>query len=187
MRRPPRYRTEDGHVLIELRLRNTRQLFDERDPAPFRERDLNDDAVDYLVGAVEEFPLRKPLRLVLRFADESNPPYLDPEELADAIRAHFEYEAELTRRRRQRLMREGQLWGLTALVMLFGCLSLATVLDARMAPGHLREALKEGLVILGWVALWRPVDTFLFDGWPYLRRMRYLRKIAGLAIEVEYE
>jgi hypothetical protein len=37
-------------------LTTAHQLFDERDPAPFRERDLSADAVDYIVGAAEEIP-----------------------------------------------------------------------------------------------------------------------------------
>ena len=38
---PPIYRREDEHTLIEIRLENVRQLFDNRDPAPFRLKDLD--------------------------------------------------------------------------------------------------------------------------------------------------
>ncbi|WP_005037388.1 hypothetical protein [Holophaga foetida] len=182
-----RYREEEGTVLIELRLRNSRQLFDARDPAPFRERDLDDDAVDYLVSAVEEFPLGKPLKLLLFFEDEPLPHHLRPEELVAAIRAHFEYEIELTTRKLKRLLAQGQIAALVAAILLGTCLTLNSTVIARMRPTPWREILKEGLLILGWVSWWRPLEAFLYDWWPYLRRIRLQRKIVGMEIVVEYE
>lgn len=41
----PRYRMEGGQTCIDIKLRNADQLFDGRDPAPFRDRDLDDDAL----------------------------------------------------------------------------------------------------------------------------------------------
>ena len=43
--RPSRYRIEGDQICIDIRLRSARQLFDGRDPAPFRERDLDQNAV----------------------------------------------------------------------------------------------------------------------------------------------
>ncbi len=54
----PRYRTEGGKTCIDIRLKTAHQLFDGRDPAPFRERDLDENAVDYIVGAFEELPAK---------------------------------------------------------------------------------------------------------------------------------
>ena len=51
-----RYRVEEGRSCIDLKVRHSRQLFDTRDPAPFRERDLDADAVEYLLAAAEEIP-----------------------------------------------------------------------------------------------------------------------------------
>ena len=53
-----RYKREKANVIIEIGVKNSRQLFNERDPAPFRERDLDPQFVIYLVSAVEEFPLQ---------------------------------------------------------------------------------------------------------------------------------
>src|SRR5687767_10788337 len=51
-----RYRSENGRSCIDLKVRHSRQLFDNRDPAPFYERDLDDDAVTYLLDAAQEIP-----------------------------------------------------------------------------------------------------------------------------------
>ena len=48
-----------------LKVRHSRQLFDGRDPAPFRERDLDEDAVEYFLAAAHEIPRKQPLSIVV--------------------------------------------------------------------------------------------------------------------------
>jgi len=48
------YRREAGQWLIEIRLRELRQLFHHLDPAPFREKDLDPAAEEYIEDAVRE-------------------------------------------------------------------------------------------------------------------------------------
>lgn len=59
-----RYRREGDAYLVEVHLRELRALFNSLDPAPFLDKDLDDEAEQYIVGAVEEFPLGTPLKLV---------------------------------------------------------------------------------------------------------------------------
>jgi hypothetical protein len=44
--------------------------------------------------------------------------------------------------------------------------------------------LQEGLLIIGWVALWHPLEIFLYSWWPILGRQRLCRKIAMIPVEV---
>jgi hypothetical protein len=55
------YRVEGERTCIDIRLRGVQQLFDGRDPAPFRERDLDEDAVDYIRAAADEIPASRAL------------------------------------------------------------------------------------------------------------------------------
>ena len=48
------YRREGDSYLIEIKLRDLRQLFNTLDPAPFHEKDLDPAAEEYLVSAVRE-------------------------------------------------------------------------------------------------------------------------------------
>jgi hypothetical protein len=59
------YRREGGDWLIEVRLRELRQLFHHLDPAPFRETDLDPAAEAYIGGAVRETGFRQPVWLVI--------------------------------------------------------------------------------------------------------------------------
>jgi hypothetical protein len=42
----------------------------------------------------------------------------------------------------------------------------------------------EGLVIAGWVAHWRPIDIFLDDGRPLVRRRRRFERLSDAQVEV---
>jgi hypothetical protein len=68
-----RYRVEEGRSCIDLKVRHSRQLFDTRDPAPFHERDLDEDAVEYLLAAAQEIPRNRPLAIVVTISEEPEP------------------------------------------------------------------------------------------------------------------
>jgi hypothetical protein len=72
--------------------------------------------------------------------------------IAEAVRGHFIYEGEQVERQLREHVRRGQMFlgaGLTALVIFLTLAELTSSLPTR----HLREILREGLVITGWVAM----------------------------------
>lgn len=178
----PRYRVENGKTCIDIRLKTAHQLFDGRDPAPFRERDLDEDAVEYIVGAFEELHAKAEVKIVLWIAEPA--PDLPSETLQQAVQTFFGYEiARLQRRTRQHL-RTGQVALGIGLAILTVFLTLAEF--TRLLPdGTMRQILREGLVIIGWVAMWRPLDVLLYDWWPLVRQRRLLERIAASEIAVE--
>jgi hypothetical protein len=44
--------------------------------------------------------------------------------------------------------------------------------------------MEQGLFILGWVALWRPLEIFLYDWWPLARRIRLLGRLSNATVEI---
>ncbi|NYT07363.1 MAG: hypothetical protein GKC05_03805 [Methanomicrobiales archaeon] len=57
-----------------------------------------------------------------------------------------------------------------------------------LVPGiseWLGSALSEGFTIIGWVSLWDPVETLLFDPLPVRRENKVLRLILDTPIEIE--
>jgi hypothetical protein len=180
-----RYRVEEGRSCIDLKVRQSRQLFDTRDPAPFHERDLDADAVEYLLAATQEIPRQRPLAVVVMISDEPEP-RLTPDVIVEAVRGHFIYEGEQVERRLREHVRRGQMIlgvGLTVLVVF---LTLAE-LTLSLPTGHLREILRAGLVITGWVAMWRPLEVLLYDWWPLIDERRQVRRILAAPVLIRYE
>ena len=58
------YREEEGTYLIEIKLNQLQQVFNSLDPTPFLDRDLDDNAENYIINSVDEFPLNTSLKLV---------------------------------------------------------------------------------------------------------------------------
>lgn len=176
---PERYRKEGEITLVELHLRSVEQLFDLKDPAPFHERDLDDDAVAYLLAAMEDVRRDKHVEVSFLFASEVEQSKLPPDELEASIRAHFRYERERERRKIATARRQGQLTLVVALVLLALSLTAAAQLEHYASTHTGWKVVKEGLTIFGWVVLWNPVDALLF-GWiaPW-QRAKLFERIEG--------
>ena len=179
-----RYRVEDGRFCVDIRIKTSRQLFDGRDPAPFRERDLDERAVEYLVGAVEELPRRALLKLVFWISVEPAP-QLSDDTLIEAVRAHFRYEEEQLDRRLRLHIQRGQLFLLVGVVVLIIFLTLAELTNA-VPVGRVRQILREGLVITGWVAMWRPLEVLFYDWWPLVQDRKLRRRLREAVMEVHH-
>jgi len=179
---PARYRTEGEFTCIDMVTKSARQLFDMRDPSPFRERDLDDDAVEYLLTAAREIGHRAKLRVVITIEGERDP-VLDEQEIVAAVRTHLEYERGRQVRKVRELLALGRrflLVGAGALALLLSAAELTTFLP----KGHVVQILHEGLVITGWVAMWRPLELLLFDWWPHLEQRRVVDAVLAGEIVV---
>src|ERR1035438_10726058 len=65
---------------ISLKLRDTNQLFNSMDPSPFIEKDLDDDAEEFIVSWAQEFSPSAPIKLRIHLEQW---PAEDPKELID--------------------------------------------------------------------------------------------------------
>lgn len=181
---PPRYRHEHGVPCIDVRVRTMRQLFDFHDPAPFRERDLDDDVADYLLGGLEDLPRARQVKIAV-FIAEREPGDLPPEEIATAFRDHFAWQRERIVHALRDHVRRAQFALVMGLAVLAAFLSLAE-LSALLGAGRGREIVREGLVIIAWVALWRPLEALLYDWWPHVQKRRLRDRLLAAPIEVFY-
>ncbi len=179
-----RYRIEDGKWCIDIKLKSAQQLFDGRDPAPFRERDLDEKAASYLIGSVQEIPRKEPIKIVLSVDERLSPP-LPSDVLAEAIHGHFEYELEQTERLARQQIGRAQVFLAIGLSVLIIFLSLAE-LTMRLPESTMQRILHEGLYITGWVAMWRPLEALLYDWWPHVDQRRLIRRILGAELVVRY-
>jgi len=167
--------------LIELKLHEASQLFNSMDPSPFNERDLDQDADEYIVSWAREYPIDAPVRLRVHL---ERWPAADPTSLiTDAIHHYYQYRAEITHLEFKRIMREGRLALVIGLVCLGSCLFAAHAL-ASLNTGDWSGYVRESLTIAGWVAMWRPMEMYLYDWWPVLRRARVFRKLSAMPVEV---
>ena len=70
-----------------------------------------------------------------------------------------------------------------AVVFLFLCLLIIGLLST-LEGGLLKTMLSEGLTIIGWVAMWEPVNVFLYGWWPLVQKKNIYKKILGMDVKV---
>jgi len=166
---------------ISLKLRDMSQLFNSMDPSPFIEKDLDDDAEEFIVSWAQEFSLDAPVRLNIYLEQW---PAEDPKELIKtAVHNHFAYRARISGLEFRRLLQQGRTSLLIGLAFLSGCLILSNVLLGRNTSTW-AAVLRESLTIAGWVAMWRPMQIYLYDWWPLRRRRRIYTKLSHMPVEV---
>jgi len=167
---------------ISLRIHDITQLFNSMDPSPFIEKDLDEKAEAFIVGWAQEFPANAKIKLRVHL--EQWPSEGDPKELIrQAVHNHFAHLTELNRLEFKALMKQGR----TSLLIGLCCLVVSLVSSKMLTHGEAgtwASILRESLTIAGWVAMWRPMQIYLYDWWPLRRRGRLYDNLSRMPIEV---
>lgn len=172
-----------GSGRIEVYVRDLDQLFNSMDPSPFHRKTLDRDAEDFIVSSAKEVPADAPLELLVHLA---GPAGLADESgiLRDAIRRHFARRREMARRELRQLLRRGRKSLMIGLPLL-----AASVLGSHVIAGltqtlPIAVVLRESLVIGGWVAMWGPLEIFLYEWWPIRDQGRLHDRLSRVAIRI---
>jgi len=170
-------------AVLELRIAELQQIFNSMDPAPFRERDLDPKAQAYIVDWARETRAGQPLGLLVRLGGE---PATTEEagQLGDAVRAYFRQRAIASRRQLRQLFRVGRISLVIGLAFMASAVAIGEALTALVGKQGYAWVLEEGLVIGGWVALWRPMEIFLYDWWPIGAEARLMDRLSEMEVNV---
>jgi hypothetical protein len=170
--------------VIEVRIRELAQLFNSLDPSPFHERDLDHDAEEYIVGWARELPADAALRLVVHLPEAEARKAVE-RDLARSLANYFGDRAETLDRDMRELFRIGRRYLSIGLPVLLACLTASQLVHGALGAGPLTRALEESLIILGWVANWKPIETFLYDWFPIKRRRDVYRRLRDATVEIQ--
>lgn len=167
---------------LALRVRELGQLFNSMDPTPFLNKDLDQEAEDFIEAWAAGYAPDSRFHITIHL--EQWPSDGDPSEmLIGAIHNHFSYKAERTRGALQQLLRQGRMSLGIGLVFVTLCLLAADAIG-KFGPYAGSTIARESLTIIGWVAMWRPLEIFLYDWWPLQRQIRLYQKLSVAHIQV---
>jgi hypothetical protein len=169
---------------IEVRVAELRQLFNAIDPSPFRERDLDPRAEAFIVDWARDLPRDAPLALLVHL-ERACGPEDEAAMLRDAVHEYFRQRALDFRRQLRDLFRRGRISLVIALAFL-GVALTASDLIRNLSQSPVAEVFSEGLIIGGWVAMWRPLEVFLYDWWPILAEVRLAERLSMMPVRIEY-
>lgn len=179
-------RMDSANGVIDIQLRHLSQLFNSLDPSPFREGELTADAEEYLIRKARGQPQDRPVRIVIHLpADEAAGH--SPSNIAAALTGHF---AACAIVESKRFRESAQTWRQAALIgfaVLSICLFLAWHIAENLPPRPMTRILQESFVILGWVSIWKPIETFLYELLPpgKRNRKRLLHRLSTAEVVVQ--
>jgi len=166
---------------IEVRLRELAQLFNSMDPSPFIDQDLDADAEEFIVSWAREMPHHAELELVIHLTTPPEPARAAGTE--EAVRHYFLSRAEVKGRELRLLLRRGRTSLVIAVFFLAACFGLGLALQ-RASLGRWNEFISLGLDIAGWVAMWRPLEVFLYDWWPVRSDQRLMERLGRMKVRL---
>jgi len=159
---------------IKVRVATIDQVFNAMDPTPLEERTLNSEVADWIEEWAEDLGGDKPLTIEIHLTEGTAGSRGDA--VARGLHNHFEYREWQVGRQLGKLLREGRISLLIGLVALTVFISLSRLIGADANP--VLDVVHEGLTVLGWVSMWKPLQIFLYEWWPIRRERTACRRLA---------
>lgn len=165
-------------AVVNIHIRDLSQLFNSLDPSPFWDRDLDREAAAFIEEEFSEKLSADSWSLHV-YAHEGG---TSPTDLQTALENYYGRMTSSARRALREYLWSSQ-WTLIGGVVIFLLsMGLRSMLGGLL--GRLPQILDEGLIILAWLALWRPAEMLLY-GWVPLRRKQQLyERLAGIRVSV---
>ena len=172
-------------AVIEVHVGELKQLFNSIDPSPFRNKDLDPAAEEFIVGWAKDLPRDAALALVVDLDRQAGLPD-EAAVLRDAVHEFFRQRAVTYRRRLRELFRRGRTILLIGLTVLAAAIASGDFLANLLKASRVGEIARESLTIGGWVAMWRPLEVFLYDWWPIRNEARLSDRLAAMPVRIRY-
>ena len=174
--------TEAAEDVIEVRVDDIAQLFHTLDPFPFREKDLDREAEEFIVGWARELAGDQPIKIIIHFPG-TEIQTKTAMELSEAFARYFSERTDAVQRDLNELFRVGRRSLAIGVTILIACLMSAHFVVGVFVEPPFKRLAEESLLILGWVANWRPLEIFLYDWWPLTRRRELYRRLSTATVE----
>lgn len=160
-----------------IRLASIDDLFWQFDARPVAERTLTRDARWVLLDEWERVRHAAPACLTI-YAPESERSGTDEEAVRAAIRTSL-HAASGPLRRADPLSRQEKVAARIGIAFLFASIVVSTGID-RISEDVVVEGLGQGILVVGWVALWGPAERFVVEVVPHLFNRRRFSEFADI-------
>ena len=170
--------------LIDLHITELSLLFNAMDPSPPREKDLDPKVEEFIVSWARAARRDSQFALQMHVDRTGVPEQVDT--VRDAIHEFFRQRSLSATRRLSQLFRVGRTSLLIGVLFLSAAVTLAGLVERGLGASHISALIREGIIIGGWVAMWRPLEIFLYDWWPILAERKLLDRLSVMPIRITF-
>ena len=75
---------------------------------------------------------------------------------------------------------------LIGVICLGASIAIGNLVARALSDSTLGDVLRESLLIGGWVAMWRPLEIFLYDWWPIRDEGRLYDRLRTMSVRIVY-
>jgi hypothetical protein len=168
---------------IVIPLTSTDQLVEPCPPTPFRRRRLKEEAEQFLIERVNALPRYTVVRLLITLPQRD---VAKENIVVEAVHEHFNFRRVEIEAKLKRMRRFGWRSFAVAIAFLTVAITIVQLMKRYLPSGTLSSVAIEGLIILAWIALWRPGELLLYERYPFQRDARLFRKLEQCEVRFNY-
>jgi len=173
-----------GSELIEVHVSELSRLFNAIDPSPLGEKDLDTKIEEFIVSRAQLARRDAQLALLVHADCPADPAR------ATAARAgiqdFFRERSASSRRRLSQLFRVGRTSLVIGLAFLAAAVTIGRLAEGALSGSHVGVLIRESMVIGGWVAMWRPLEIFLYDWWPIVAERKLFDRLSMMPVRITF-
>lgn len=167
--------------IIDIRIQEYGDLFNDLDPSPLRRRDLDQDFITYLEESSADIPLKHSLDLQISC------PFAEKEEekeirIIQGVKSYYQMLYQNIQRKIIQLIKNSLIYFMVGVIFLF----LSLYFSKSLSPTYIHKLVAEGMIIGGWVFLWESLALAVFKSSSLRRERRRIQRIIDSRISFIY-
>lgn len=168
--------------VIRVSVQCPEQLFNNIDPSPFYERDLSPDAESFILAWARSVADRKALKLQITVDEQGAGDGL--QHISEAVHQQFRRQSQSASSELHQLFRRGRISAFIGATFLTASVVGSGIVARTFGNSSTSQIVQLGLQLLGWVATWRPIETYLYAWWPITSDRKLYDQLAAMPIEI---
>jgi len=163
---------------VSIHVRDLTRVFNSLDPSPFWDRDLDRDAALFIEDEFRDKQSADVWHLNVH-VHEGDTSAADLQKAIESYYGRLAHSARLALREHLWMGQLALVGGISIFLLSMGARELL-----RGLMGELPVILDEGLIILAWLALWRPAEALIYGWVPFYRNRRLFERLARIRVSV---
>jgi hypothetical protein len=173
-----RGRRTGSAATVSIHVHDLAQMFNSLDPSPFWDRDLDRAAAEFIEEEFRDKQAAGIWHLNVHVYEGT----ASSTDLQTAVENYYGRLATSAQSALREHLWMGQLALVGGVAIFLLSMGARGILEGML--GYLPRILDEGLIILAWLALWRPAEALIYGWVPFYRNRRLFERLAGIRVSV---
>ena len=172
---------ENGETIIELKVTDPDEFYNPFDPSPAAQKDLRSETAGYILESLTG--KEKKVRFVIYLEEKL---YRNSElssGIERAVSAYFRSKQSAAKHRHLIEKQKGRRYLIRGLLFLIVCVVLSSLITT-FSENSIVYAVGQSLVVIGWVALWKPAEFYLYENRDLKNDISLMKMLSDACIEI---